>query len=173
MSIRKVTSVNLSQYTTSSLEDWISSWYIDRNFQYPGDLNLRVIAKRHNIFINYKPFESHFTKFGKYKEIVLNSNLNKVTQREHFFHELCHAVRHVGKQTMMPKAFRELQERDAKYFTLYATMPYHMIKRYNLNDQELLLKWAEDFEVSYELCEKRLEQIKRRSDCTKLFYSIN
>ena len=160
---RKVTGIDFHKYNTTALEDWISSWYISRNFQYPADLNIKFIAKRYDIFIDYKPVESRYIRFGLYKEIVLNSNLHKFTQREHFFHELCHAVRHAGKQTMMPKAFRQLQERDAKYFTLYAALPYHMIKRYNLNDPDLLEKWREDFNVSYHLCKSRLEQIHRRS----------
>ncbi|RWZ60871.1 ImmA/IrrE family metallo-endopeptidase [Halobacillus fulvus] len=110
--------------------------------------------------------ESRYVRFGRYREIVLDTKLSKPMQREQFFHELCHAIRHVGKQTMMPDAFRELQERDARHFTLYAALPYHMIKEYDLNDPELIERWAYDFNVSFELCEERLEQIKRRSDCT-------
>ncbi|MFQ3546107.1 ImmA/IrrE family metallo-endopeptidase [Halobacillus rhizosphaerae] len=155
--------MDFHKYNTTALEDWISSWYISRNFQYPADLNIKFIAMRYDIFIDYKPVESSYIRFGMYKEIVLNSTLRNVTQREHFFHELCQAVRHVGKQTMMPKAFRELQERDAKYFTLYASLTYHMIKRYNLNDPDLIEKWREDFNVSYHLCKYRLEQIHRRT----------
>ncbi|MFC7062837.1 ImmA/IrrE family metallo-endopeptidase [Halobacillus seohaensis] len=157
------------QYTTTALEDWVSNWYIKHKCQQPADLNLNKIAMKYEIFIHYKPFETRYARFGRYREIVLNSTLDDVTQREQFFHELCHAIRHVGKQTMMLDAFRELQERDARHFTLYSALPYHMIKRYDLDDPELLDLWAHDFKVSYELCQERLEQIKRRSDCTKSF----
>ncbi|WP_082234616.1 ImmA/IrrE family metallo-endopeptidase [Halobacillus massiliensis] len=150
------------EYTTSALEDWLSNWYINRNFQYPADLDLNYIAMRYNISINYKPIQSRYTRFGNYKEIILNTNLKKSTQREHFFHELCHAIRHVGKQSMMPEAFRELQERDAKHFTLYGALPYHMISNYDINDPDLIERWSQDFKVSQELCEERLKQIKRR-----------
>ncbi|MGI8316872.1 ImmA/IrrE family metallo-endopeptidase [Halobacillus mangrovi] len=161
--------MNFPQYTTTALEDWVSNWYIKRKFQYPLDLKLRKIAMQYEIFIHYKPFESRYARFGKYREIVLNSTLDRVTQREQFFHELCHAIRHVGKQTMMPEAFRELQERDAQHFTLYAALPFHMVKKYDLDDPELLDRWSYDFKVSYELCDERLEQIKRRADCTKMY----
>ncbi|RDY69143.1 ImmA/IrrE family metallo-endopeptidase [Halobacillus trueperi] len=117
--------------------------------------------------------DSRYVRFGRYREIVLNTKLTPPLQREQFFHEICHAIRHDGKQTMMPEAFRELQERDAWHFTLYAALPYHMIKRYDLDDPELLDRWAFDFKVSNELCEERLGQIKRRSDCTKLHHCIN
>ncbi|WP_181350522.1 ImmA/IrrE family metallo-endopeptidase [Thalassobacillus sp. CUG 92003] len=154
--------MNFPQYTTTALEDWVSNWYIKRKFQYPLDLKLRKIAMQYEIFIHYKPMESRYTRFGRYREIVLNSTLNKTIQREQFFHELCHAVRHVGKQTMMPDAFRELQERDARHFTLYAALPYHMVKSYNLDDPDLLERWSQDFKVTEELCKERFTQICRR-----------
>ncbi|MGI8314902.1 ImmA/IrrE family metallo-endopeptidase [Halobacillus mangrovi] len=160
--------MNFPQYTTTVLEDWVSNWYMKHKFQFPMDLKLRKIAMKYEIFIHYKPFESRYVRYGRYREILLNSTLDIVTQREEFFHELCHAIRHVGKQTMMPEAFRELQERDARHFTLYAALPYHMIKRYDLNDPELLDRWAYDFKASYKLSEERLRQIKRRSYCTNM-----
>ncbi|MFD2924212.1 ImmA/IrrE family metallo-endopeptidase [Halobacillus naozhouensis] len=154
--------MNFPQFTTTALEDWVSQWYIKRNFLYPVDLKARKIAMQFEIFIHYKPLETRYTRFGRYKEIVLNSNLNKLIQREQFFHELCHAVRHVGKQTMMPEAFRELQERDAKHFTLYAALPYHMIRRYDIEDTDIIERWSHDFKVREKLCKERLDQIRRR-----------
>ena len=161
--------MNFPDYTTTALEDWVSTWYKNRKFDYPVDLKLRKIAMQYEIFIHYKPLDTRYARFGRYKEIVINSTLSNVYQREQFFHELCHAIRHVGKQTMMADAFRELQERDATHFTLYAALPYHMVRRYNLEDPEILDRWVHDFKVSYELCEERLNQIKRRSGCTNRF----
>ncbi|WP_328515400.1 ImmA/IrrE family metallo-endopeptidase [Halobacillus yeomjeoni] len=63
---------------------------------------------KYNIFIHYKPMESRYVRLGKYQEILLNTSLDSLQQREQFFHEFCHAIRHVGRQTMMPRAFREL-----------------------------------------------------------------
>ncbi|WP_371809544.1 ImmA/IrrE family metallo-endopeptidase [Halobacillus sp. Marseille-Q1614] len=117
---------------------------------------------KYQIFIHYKPHESRYTRFGRYEEIVINSTKDPLIQREQFFHEFCHALRHVGKQTMMPEAFRELQERDARNFTLYAALPYHMIKKYNLQDPEIIERLSQDFKVSPSLCVERLDQIQRR-----------
>ncbi|WP_179134077.1 ImmA/IrrE family metallo-endopeptidase [Halobacillus massiliensis] len=150
------------QYTKTALEDWVSSWYKLHNFWLPNDLIPKEIAMKCNIFVHYKPLDSYYIRFGRYREIVLNSKLGSHQQREEFFHELCHAIRHVGKQSMMPEAFRELQERDAKHFTLYAALPYHMIKRYDIEDPDIIERWSHDFKVSEELCEERLYQIKRR-----------
>lgn len=68
---------------------------------------------------------------------------------------------------MLLDAFRELQERDANHFTLYAALPHHMIMNYDFNESELIERWAHDFGVSYELCEERLIKIIRLSGCTK------
>ncbi|MFC7321066.1 ImmA/IrrE family metallo-endopeptidase [Halobacillus campisalis] len=130
--------MNFSQYTITALEDWVSNWYI-----------------KHTI-------ESRYARFGRYEEIVINSTKDPLIQREQFFHEFCHALRHVGKQTMMPEAFRELQERDARNFTLYAALPYHMIKEYNLKDPEIIGRLSLDFKVAPELYVERLDQIQRR-----------
>ncbi|WP_026577135.1 ImmA/IrrE family metallo-endopeptidase [Bacillus sp. SB49] len=161
--------MNFPNYTTTDLEDWVSNWYIKYRITHPNEIDIKKLAMRYEIFIHYKDMDSKYVRFGRYREIVLDTKLDTTTQREQFFHELCHAIRHVGKQTMMPEAFRELQERDARHFTLYAALPYHMVKNYDLEDPDLLDRWAYDFKVSYELCEERLEQIKRRVCCTNHF----
>jgi len=99
--------------------------------------------------------------YGRYKAIILDSRLKPFEQREQFFHELCHILKHVGHQSMLPKAFRELQEWDANNFTMYAALPYFMVKQYDFEDPYLIQHLAIDFKVSEDLCKKRIEQIKR------------
>ncbi|WP_236611096.1 ImmA/IrrE family metallo-endopeptidase [Halalkalibacterium ligniniphilum] len=65
------------------------------------------------------------------KLIAVNSTLEKEVQREQFYHELAHILRHARRQIMMPKAFRELQEWDANNFTRYAALPLHMLREFN------------------------------------------
>lgn len=62
---------------------------------------------------------------------------------------------------MMPKAFRELQERDANLFTMYAALSYYIVKKYDFNDPFLIQNLAQDFKVTEALCKRRMEQIKR------------
>src|SRR5690625_1410718 len=99
--------------------------------------------------------------YGRYKAIIFDSRSKPSEQREQFFHELCHILRHVGHQSMLPKAFRALQEWDANNFTMYAALPYFMVKQYDLKDPHLLHHLATDFKVSEDLCKKRIESIKR------------
>ncbi|WP_408009090.1 ImmA/IrrE family metallo-endopeptidase [Pseudalkalibacillus sp. A8] len=101
-------------------------------------------------------------KVGKFQEIVLDSRLPYIQQREQFFHELCHAVRHAGRQSIMPYSFYELQERDARHFTLYASLPTHMINDYNLSNPAIIDQWSRDFKIPKKVCVERLEKIKSR-----------
>ena len=62
---------------------------------------------------------------------------------------------------MLPKAFRELQEWDAQQFTMYAALPYFMVKEYDFEDSYLIQNLAMDFKVTEDLCKKRMKQINR------------
>jgi hypothetical protein len=100
---------------------------------------------------------------GRYRGITIDTRESIEVQREMFFHELCHILRHCGVQSMMPAAFREMQERDARHFTRYAAIPYHMIKFIDIEDPYVIDQMVDKFKVTPELCLERLEQIKERS----------
>lgn len=148
-------------YITSALEDWITKKYVRGKIYSPADINLQQIAKTEKIFIHRKPMPARYDIYGRYQAITLDSRCPPYEQREQFFHELCHILRHVGHQSMMSEAFRELQEWDANRFTMYAALPYFMVKKYDFYNSRLIEDLAHDFKVSEELCFKRLEQIKR------------
>lgn len=149
-------------YTTTHLEDWVANWYIKKGFLTPKQLKVAKIAQRMDIFLHRKPKSSSYLIHGRYKGITLDSREDLLTQKEHFYHELSHILRHVGIQSMMPEAFRELQERDARHFTLYAALPFHMVSKYDLSDPYIVDRWVDDFKVTPALCEKRLQIIKER-----------
>nr|WP_233504855.1 hypothetical protein [Parageobacillus thermoglucosidasius] len=73
-------------------------------------------------------------------------------------------MRHGGNQTKMTQMFRDWQERDAKRFTQYAAIPYHMLQfiDFTLPRQHILLEMRETFRVPESLCQSRLEQIERK-----------
>nr|WP_318036012.1 ImmA/IrrE family metallo-endopeptidase [Halobacillus shinanisalinarum] len=151
-------------YTTTHLEDWVSDWYLKLHITIPSQLMAYTIARKYETFLHRKPVSPHYEVFGRFRAITVDSRRTKEVQREQFYHEFCHLLRHVGKQTMMPPAFRELQERDARHFTFYAALPYHMISQYDINNPNLLDQWVKDFRVTTELCRKRLQQIKEREN---------
>ncbi|MEN2765645.1 ImmA/IrrE family metallo-endopeptidase [Ornithinibacillus xuwenensis] len=148
-------------YLASALEDWITKKYERNKILVAGEINLQQIARTERIFIHRKPMPARYDIHGRYQAITLDSRSTIEEQREQFFHELCHILRHVGHQSMMPEAFRQLQEWDANRFTMYAALPYFMIKKYDYNNPRLIEDLAEDFNVSEELCIKRMDHIKR------------
>ena len=149
-------------YPATALEDWVINFYIRLGIYHPDQINEEYIARNHRIFLHKKPQPSNFQVVGRYQGITIDSRESVETQRESFFHELCHILRHYGIQSMMPNAFRELQERDARHFTLYAAIPYHMLKFIDFNDPYVIDQMVSLFKVTPELCETRLLQIENR-----------
>lgn len=135
--------------------------YVKLSIHTPTDINITSLSYHFTIFIHYKPMPARFDIHGRYKGIVLDSRCALEDQREQFLHELCHILRHAGHQTMMPEAFRELQEWDAEKFVMYAALPYSMLINYDFNDEHLIQHLMDDFKVTEELCVKRLEHMRK------------
>jgi Zn-dependent peptidase ImmA (M78 family) len=148
-------------YVTTALEDWVSNWYIRNSILKPRDINLTHISLKYGIYLHLKEMPARYDICGRYKAIVLDKRTTCQEQREQFFHELCHILRHTGHQSMMPEAFRQLQEWDAKHFTKYAALPHHMLRSYDLSDPNIISILSEDFKVTEQLCKERLERIKQ------------
>ncbi|MFP7469972.1 ImmA/IrrE family metallo-endopeptidase [Niallia taxi] len=148
-------------YQTTALEDWVTNFYLKLNIHSPQDINEDYIAREQRIFLHRKRIAPFFQIVGRYRGITIDLRETKNKQREVFFHELCHILRHSGNQGMMNKAFRELQEWDTKNFTKYAAIPHHMISYIPLYDENVIEQMANMFKVTPELCEERLNQIKK------------
>jgi Zn-dependent peptidase ImmA (M78 family) len=149
-------------YKTTALEDWVTHFYKRLKILRPQQIDEDYIARIYSIFINRWKLPSFHKVNGNFRGIYIDIRKPKDVQREIFFHELCHILRHMGVQSMMPDAFRELQEWDARNFTLYAAIPQHMLKFIDLNDEYVIDQMASLFKVTPELCEERLEQIQNR-----------
>lgn len=148
-------------YKPFSLETWVTNFYKRMGIYQPNDINEKVIARNLRIYLKYSERRSYSVEDCNFKLINIDSRLLKEQQREHFFHELCHILRHCGYQLMMSKAFRELQEWDANHFTRYAAIPFHMLKFIDLKNPYVVSNMADTFKVSEEICEYRLEHIHR------------
>ncbi|MEB1806338.1 MAG: ImmA/IrrE family metallo-endopeptidase [Bacillaceae bacterium] len=164
----------LKYYYTTPLEDWVHTLYERNGIYSTEDLDEEIIADSLNILLSNSESESHYIVTDFFNMIVVDSRLSYGEQREVFFHELCHVLRHSGRQTMMPNAFRELQEAQTKNFQLYATMPFSMIRNLVLPnyETEIIAFLSDRFKVSYNLAALRLEQIKRRVFQSKLDNNI-
>lgn len=155
--------VELYNYRTTALEDWVSNLYIRLKVIHPRQINEEYLARIYGIFINRSNLPSYHKVIGNFRAIYIDNRKSKEEQREIFFHEFCHILRHYGIQSMMPAAFRELQEWDARHFTKYAAIPSHMLKFIDFNDDYVIDQMASLFKVTPELCQERFQQIQSRS----------
>ena len=147
-----------SRYVTTALEDWVTNLYTRMGIVCPEDIDEAYISMIFDIYLRYQSIPSCSTLLGDFKVIVIDSRLPIQEQRVQFFHELCHILRHVGNQSMMPDAFRQLLEWDAIHFTRYAAIPYHMMMKYDYRDPDIIKILAEDFRVPEQLCWERVEK---------------
>lgn len=150
-------------YKETTLEQWISSALLENRIFTPTDLyDLESVAEAFDVSLIFTDTPSFSD--NELKVIFINKHLDDATVRLIFFHELCHVLRHAGDQRYMPELFEEAQEYEADTFVLYATMPFYMFSQLKLPDR----KWdavylvADEFNVSIDLAEQRLEQIYRR-----------
>ncbi|KXG09916.1 hypothetical protein AT864_01476 [Anoxybacillus sp. P3H1B] len=154
--------MQLCHYYTTALEDWVTKLYTRLGIFHPTHIDIFFIAQKMNIFLREKPFPSTHQVVGRFRCITIDSRLSNEEKREAFFHELCHILRHVGLQSMMPEAFRELQERDARNFTKYAAIPAHMLTYIEWDAPYIVEQMTNIFRITPELCMARLYQIENR-----------
>ncbi len=152
-------------YELTFLEMWIADLYAQLRLYKPADISEAIIAQRLGIELFYVAGPAMSFMTDHYKAISLNQKLPAAERREQFFHELCHLLRHAGKQTAMPASFRHLQEQQATLFQISASIPIHFLQSLplSLNQTDNVSLLAAEFGVTPRLAAARLDQIKRRS----------
>ncbi|WP_028982761.1 ImmA/IrrE family metallo-endopeptidase [Sporolactobacillus terrae] len=150
-------------YRTLSLDQSVSKLLKDMGIHKPHEISEKRICFKLGIHLVYSNRRCYSIDEDDFKLINIDNRLPKPKQREAFFHELCHVLRHSGNQLngQIPKPFINLQEYDAKRFTQYAAIPLHMIDSINLNSPTILLEASAIFQVSTETCKHRFDQLKR------------
>lgn len=149
-------------YNLTRMEKWITNEYLIYDIHSPDDIDIEKLSIIYDVTVWKFPMGARYDIFNNKKFIVIDSRSSPEIQREQFFHELCHVLFHVGHQSIMHEPFRQLLEWEANNFVMYAALPYHMIKQYELTNEFLVHELAVEFKVTKSLCQKRLEQIKNR-----------
>ncbi|HEY4390731.1 MAG TPA: ImmA/IrrE family metallo-endopeptidase [Paenibacillus sp.] len=151
-----------SYYQETPLEQWISTDYMSHGIMLPDQLDIDHIAEAFGVELIYEACPSFSD--NEDKVIFINKQTQELSARLVFFHELCHVLRHAGDQRRMPPLFKNAQETEAEQFVLYAAMPFYMLARLNIPDQhyDAIPFIAEQFHVTLELAERRLDQVQRR-----------
>lgn len=159
--------MNLTLYKMTPLEEWITAKYLEHSICLPEDLEINRVADVFGGEITYLRTRSH----ARWEDdgtsefmIILDSRLDESSARGEFFHELCHPLRHVGDQKMLPKAFRDLQEMQASLFQQYAAIPFFMVHDLDMPvyEKDIPLYLAHVFNVPVSLSNRRFNQIKGR-----------
>ncbi|WP_024983213.1 ImmA/IrrE family metallo-endopeptidase [Brevibacillus borstelensis] len=159
--------MDLSLYKLTPVEQWITDKYLENCIFTPLDLDIDRIARMFGGEIVYMPTKSHarWEDDGTRDFLInLDSRLDEPDARGAFFHELCHPLRHIGNQAMLPKAFKDLQETQASLFQQYASIPFFMVQELELPsyEREIPYYWAHVFNVPVTLASRRYHQIKAR-----------
>lgn len=152
-------------YQPTETELLICDLYQALNINHPHEIDIDLIAALWgaDIFYYEGRAKSHWEDLGSV--IFLNKNDLPEKQREDFFHELCHIVRHEGHQDELPGLFVELQETQAYHFMLFASMPFYLLPDpFGMTWPEYIGLLAEEFHVSIEAANARAEQIVARLD---------
>jgi Zn-dependent peptidase ImmA (M78 family) len=151
----------MSVYKPSELENWISTLYIRKGVLLPGDLSRDNIGKAFGFDYYIERSPAYCVEEEKPQYIVVDKRKSSEKQREQYFHELCHLLRHIPVPSL-PQSFRELQEWEANNFIKYAAIPYHMLYLIDFNDINASYIMSDIFKVTVDLCKERLERIKNQ-----------
>lgn len=160
-------------YKAFPLEKRIYKLYKALRINKPEDIDEIRIAKELSIFLTYSNNRSYSHENGRFQIINIDKNLDEVQQREVFFHELCHLLRHSGYQyKIMPDSFRDLQEWDANHFTRYAAIPFHMLWLLDWKSPSLVKDMSKMFKVSEEVCQYRVDHVHRNAKLKSNTYTL-
>lgn len=152
-------------YELTILEEWVEKFYIRNNIRRPADLTIENISAVLGIGVTFAPGVIDEVMFDEeYTHIFINSHYSPMRRWEVFCHELCHPLRHLGNQMMLPNELRKMQEIEAKAFSYYAAIPFFMIRQMTLPEQEneTVYRLAKEFGVTSEFAKQRWDQILRR-----------
>ncbi|MED4843937.1 ImmA/IrrE family metallo-endopeptidase [Bacillus atrophaeus] len=145
-------------YTNSHLEDWIEKLYKDINITKPEEINFDRIAKALDILIVYNPDTSFAIRVNGMYTISLDSRKTRQQQWSDFSHEVCHILRHVNDNKIMPNYWKYYLECQANYFAYHFCIPTFMLREIKIphNQSYAIQMIAETFKVPESLAKVRL-----------------
>lgn len=151
-------------YNPTSLEQYVSTIFKKLQIYEPSQISKVYIAEKLGIYLEFSKYKPVAHEDGDFKYINIHKYATKKVQREQFYHELNHLLRHSGDQLELPKLMTDWQEWDCKSFMLYAAIPYHMIHFIKEFEYGNIKHLSDNFGVTENLIVERLRQIKRRRE---------
>lgn len=156
--------INFELYKPSDLELWLSDHYLTNDILSPFDLTIKAVANIFDVDVKYydgAPYALWEDDVDGFSFIFLNCNKSNYQQKKDFFHELCHPLRHVGDQELLPKLFQQMQEIQAAQFQLISAMPIYLLEQIPITNywESYLHLLSEVFEQPISLVTKRMQHI--------------
>ncbi|CAM3779465.1 ImmA/IrrE family metallo-endopeptidase [Alkalicoccus chagannorensis] len=152
-------------YYSTNAESWLIQEYEKRGITSASTLASQRLSKAFNIQL----FSAPQTPYSFYDEedgmIMLDITTDAMQQRKDFFHEFSHVLLHAGDQRSLPESLIDYQESQARWFSLYAAMPYHILQGY-LDQEPAVI--ARAFGVPLSMVKERLQQIQNRQLVNKV-----
>jgi Zn-dependent peptidase ImmA (M78 family) len=154
--------LDISSYKPSRLEQIVIDTYNELGITSPSEIDMRTLANHFGLRILELDVRSKMLG----STIVLDSRLSRQEQREDFFHEFTHALRHAGNQLVTHELLIELQESEANLMPYFWLVPTFMLADFDLSMPlpYLIPYLAEAFVVTESFMEKRLKLLKARLD---------
>ncbi|MGN7167922.1 ImmA/IrrE family metallo-endopeptidase [Paenibacillus cellulositrophicus] len=152
-------------YRMTDLEKYVEELYIQNGICNPYQINVADLSSRLNVWVHFAEAKSRAVESRTgLRSMFIDSRLTPEEQRMDFLHELCHLLRHVGNQMVLPELFTEAQENEAKNFVYYAAIPFFMLRTMPIpNNRQMAIEYiAFNFDVTLRFAENRLSQIERR-----------
>lgn len=144
-------------HTRTHADETVTTLYRMLGINQPSQLSPDNIAYNLGIELVYAPVSSVRIN----RRIYLDSRISAEEQRQQFGHELCHVLWHPDNQLCLPRAFIDMQERQADNFALHACMPTDMVLGEPLpsTESEAAGVLSEAFKVTPEFALKRLRSM--------------
>ncbi|OIJ12700.1 hypothetical protein BKP37_12940 [Anaerobacillus alkalilacustris] len=149
-------------------EEKLTKLYQKKGIITVSDLSISNIADSFNILIKYHHLNSKCLYDNNCGLMLLKENQRIENERADFFHEMAHFFSHVGDQRKMVKDFVRLQERQAHWISLYASMPRFIFEPI-LNETRSLKELVEVFQLPETMIKERI-RIIRQQNSTQSYY---
>lgn len=153
------------------LEDYIFSLYQSIHVYTPDQLNMKEIASRLGVDIEYIDSSSKTLYAPQETIILIDRRLSSQKQWQDFGHELGHLLRHCGSQLTLPPPFIKMQEWQANNFMYHFCVPTFMLEKIPLpwRKGEVIAVIAKTFNVEFGFATVRLERWLRQKE--SLYFS--
>jgi|GEM_PF-819750 len=152
------------KYQMSHLEEDVKEIYMKMNISEPISIDMYRIAEEFDVWVHPHEDKSQMIERDGMYTILLDERISSEEQWQDFAHELRHVITHVGNQYKMNELFKDLQEFQANNFMYNFCVPTFMLLDMQFPDRrgQAVKMIAENFNVTCEFADKRLEQFENR-----------